>query len=80
LNAPLGELEEVIRSAPGQENAAGPSRTMEEIERESILRALRESHWIVGGPNGASAKLGMKRTTLVSRMEKLGITRPRPRR
>jgi formate hydrogenlyase transcriptional activator len=48
---------------------------MEEIERDSILQALRESNWVVGGPDGAAAKLGLKRTTLASRMEKLGLSR-----
>jgi len=42
-------------------------------EREAILRALRQSNGKVGGPNGAAAKLGMKRTTLQARMRKLGI-------
>jgi formate hydrogenlyase transcriptional activator len=36
---------------------------------------LRESKWVVGGPRGAAAKLGLKRTTLASKMEKLGISR-----
>ncbi|MGE5648023.1 MAG: sigma 54-interacting transcriptional regulator [Acidobacteriota bacterium] len=44
-------------------------------ERERILRALRESNGIVGGPNGAAARLGLKRTTLQSRMRKYGISR-----
>jgi formate hydrogenlyase transcriptional activator len=49
--------------------------TLEAAEREHILRALRETNWIVAGPNGAAARLGMKRTTLQSRMAKLGISR-----
>ncbi len=44
-------------------------------ERERILRALRESHGLVGGPNGAAARLGLKRTTLQSRMRKYQISR-----
>jgi formate hydrogenlyase transcriptional activator len=47
--------------------------TMEAAEREHILRALRETNGVLGGTNGAAAKLGMKRTTLQSRMKKLGI-------
>ena len=47
--------------------------TMEAAEREHIVRALRESNGVLGGPNGAAAKLGMKRTTLQSRMKKLGV-------
>jgi formate hydrogenlyase transcriptional activator len=49
--------------------------TLEQAEREHILKALRESEWIIGGPVGAAAKLGMKRTTLQSKMQKLGISR-----
>ena len=50
--------------------------TLEHAEREHIVRALGETNWVIGGPTGAAAKLGMKRTTLQSRMNKLGITRP----
>jgi formate hydrogenlyase transcriptional activator len=50
--------------------------TLEEAEREHILRALRAAGWKVGGPEGAAARLHMKRTTLHSRMRKLGISRP----
>ena len=50
--------------------------TLEEAEREHILRALGETNWILGGPTGAVLKLGMKRTTLQSKMRKLGIARP----
>ena len=39
------------------------------------MRALRETAWVIGGPAGAAARLGMKRTTLQSRIRKLGITR-----
>lgn len=74
LHPPLGELEQVTHHRPTRSSA--PFRTMEEIERESILHALRESHWVVGGPHGAASKLGLRRTTLASRMEKLGISRP----
>jgi len=69
LRAPLAALEHNRRQRP----AGTQSRTMEDIERESILQALRESNWVVGGPKGAARKLGLKRTTLASRMERLGI-------
>src|SRR6266849_9241522 len=49
--------------------------TLEATEREAILRALRESNWVLGGPHGAATRLGLKRTTLQSRMQKLGIDR-----
>ena len=75
LQAPLKELEEVIRKPKGSVARGSASRTMEEIERESILSALRDAEWVVGGPNGAAARLGLKRTTLASRMERLGISK-----
>ena len=50
--------------------------TLEEAEREQILRVLRETKWVVGGPGGAAARLGLKRTTLQSKMQKLNINRP----
>ena len=50
--------------------------TLESAEREHIVRALGETKWVIGGPTGAASRLGMKRTTLQSRMRKLGITRP----
>ena len=52
--------------------------TLEEMQREHVLRALKASNWVTGGPRGAAAKLGMKRTTLTYRIHKLGIpVRPR---
>jgi formate hydrogenlyase transcriptional activator len=44
-----------------------------------ILRTLEQAGWVVGGPSGAAAKLGLKRTTLLAKMRKLGISRPIPR-
>jgi formate hydrogenlyase transcriptional activator len=52
------------------------STTLKESERTLILRALEVTGWLVGGPYGAAARLGMKRTTLVARMKKHGIFRP----
>ena len=51
--------------------------TLAEAERSHILAALKQTNWVIGGPSGAAARLGMKRTTLLSRMQKLGISRPR---
>jgi len=48
-----------------------------EAEKDHILRALEESKWVLGGPRSMENMLGMKRTTLQSRMQKLGISRPR---
>jgi formate hydrogenlyase transcriptional activator len=53
--------------------------TLEDAEREHIREALRQANWMVGGPSGAAARLGMKRTTLQSKMAKLGIERPAAR-
>ena len=53
-----------------------PLSTLEDAEREHIRRALEQANWLVGGPSGAAAQLGMKRTTLQSKMAKLGIARP----
>jgi transcriptional regulator with GAF, ATPase, and Fis domain len=50
--------------------------TFSDTQRALILRALRGSGWIVGGARGAAARLGLKRTTLISKMKKLGISRP----
>ena len=53
-----------------------PSTTLKESERILILGALEATGWLVGGPYGAAARLGMKRTTLIARMKKHGILRP----
>lgn len=68
--APLAEL----KSAPVATDDA--ATTLEAAERDHILSALRETRWVVGGPGGAAARLGMKRTTLQSKMRKLNISRP----
>ena len=52
----------------------GPE-TLDDAMRTHILDALSATNWVLGGPHGAAARLGMKRTTLASRMEKLGIVR-----
>jgi formate hydrogenlyase transcriptional activator len=52
--------------------------TLEDAERDHILRALEQTGWVIGGTQGAAARLGLKRTSLVSTMRRLGIVRPRP--
>jgi formate hydrogenlyase transcriptional activator len=69
LRVPLAELKVTAGETPGTVT------TLEAAEREHILRALHMSNWVIGGSSGAAAQLGMKRTTLQSRMQKLGITR-----
>jgi formate hydrogenlyase transcriptional activator len=54
-------------------SGAALQQILSETERTQILRALERSNWVIAGPNGAAARLGIKRTTLVSRMQKLGI-------
>ena len=63
-------------SEEGAGVAAPSVSTLEEAERAHILRALQQTRWRIGGPKGAAAALGMKRTTLQARMRKLNIQRP----
>jgi len=70
LQAPLAELRQASREVQRK------ARTLAETERDQIMRALRESQWVLGGPGGAAERLGLKRTTLFYKMRKLGITRP----
>lgn len=69
LRPPLAELKR--SSAVGSLGAI----TLEEAERNHILKTLDHTKWVVAGPNGAAARLGMKRSTLYFRMQKLGISR-----
>jgi transcriptional regulator with GAF, ATPase, and Fis domain len=64
------------RANPTNANLIGQEATFEDSQRALILRALHASGWIVGGPRGAAARLRLKRTTLISKMKKLGISRP----
>ena len=51
--------------------------TLMDSQRALILRTLEATGWVIGGPNGAAARLGLKRTTLIAKMKRLGISRPR---
>ena len=74
LKVPLADLQPTLpRGAAGSSAAIGQLRN---AERELILGALRKSRGVIGGLKGAAADLGLKRTTLQSKMRKLGITRP----
>ena len=76
LRAPLAELlEPEITTGSAQEDAFSPLTTLKDAEREHILRGLAETNWIIAGTKGAAARLGLKRTTLVSKMKRLGISR-----
>jgi formate hydrogenlyase transcriptional activator len=70
-----------LRVAPADLKTAAAAEangavSLEESQREHILAVLRQTNWVIGGPSGAAARLGMKRTTLQSKMRKLGIDRP----
>jgi formate hydrogenlyase transcriptional activator len=69
LQIPLGDLQ------PAATPAQAPV-TLADAEREHIRRVLRETGGVLGGPKGAAARLGMKRSTLQAKMKKLGIPRP----
>ena len=56
--------------------ATTPVTTLKDSERALIQRTLESAGWVIGGPKGAAAKLGLKRTTLIHKMQKLGISRP----
>jgi formate hydrogenlyase transcriptional activator len=81
LNVDVSDLK-FPNAGPPVEKPASPKSTngalhevLEETERQQILKALKESNWVVAGPNGAAANLGMKRSTLQLRIHKLGIAR-----
>jgi formate hydrogenlyase transcriptional activator len=71
LRVPLAE----ILTGPDVGAPSG-GNALEQARREQIVRALRESNWVVGGARGAAARLGLKRTSLAYKMQKLGISRP----
>jgi formate hydrogenlyase transcriptional activator len=70
LRVPLSDLESPMES--------GGDLTLRAAERDHILRALEATNWVLAGPQGAATRLGMKRTTLQSKMRKLGVVK-RPR-
>ena len=69
LSAPLATLKETA------ETESLEAITLEQAERDHIRKILEQTRWVVAGPNGAAARLGMKRSTLYFRMQKLGISR-----
>ena len=68
LNVPMAEL-------AGTHEIADSDGTLESLERQYIIRVLRETNGVIAGPHGAAVRLGMKRTTLQSRILKMGISR-----
>ncbi|HWH79881.1 MAG TPA: sigma 54-interacting transcriptional regulator, partial [Candidatus Binatus sp.] len=81
LEVPSSELKQsppsvpTVMAANGSSGTSDGTATLEVAERDYIVRVLGETNWVIGGPAGAAARLGMKRTTLQSRIRKLGITR-----
>lgn len=72
LRPPLHELRSAVA------NASPKVRTLADAERDVISEALRSTDWVIGGENGAATRLGVKRTTLLYKMRRLGIARPKP--
>jgi formate hydrogenlyase transcriptional activator len=69
LSPRIAELKDLMHAT-----ASAPSQTLSDAERAHIMGILREANWVVGGRDGAAARLGLPRTTLISRMQKLGIS------
>lgn len=72
LRVPMGEM-----VLPEDAPTVATTHTFEDLERQGILDALKASGGAIGGPNGAAARLGLKRTTLHSKMRRLGLERPK---
>ena len=72
LKVPLADL----KSRTGENDRKDGAATLREVERKHILSVLEQTNWVFAGPNGAAARLGIKRPTLQFRMQKLGISRP----
>jgi formate hydrogenlyase transcriptional activator len=81
LSVDVADLKFPKAGSPAEQLASPTSangalqRVLEETERQQILKALAQSNWVVAGPNGAAARLGMNRSTLQVRIRKLGISR-----
>ena len=79
LPNPLALLEPTTASSTKPTTLNSSSGTFSDCTRSLILRTLEETGWMIGGPDGAAARLGLPRTTLISKMKKLGISRPKIR-
>jgi formate hydrogenlyase transcriptional activator len=76
LHSPLDELEQSVETIDSAyQNDDGELRTFDDAAREHIVKALAATNWVLGGPKGAGARLGLRRTTLMAKMQKLGISR-----
>jgi formate hydrogenlyase transcriptional activator len=77
LQPPLAELSQQKKPSSATTASANNTSTLREAEREHIMRTLKDTNWVVGGPTGAAVRLGMKRTTLNSLVKRLGINASR---
>jgi formate hydrogenlyase transcriptional activator len=76
LRPPLAELKQPAGGPDASSiSATSEAVTLKEAECEHIIQALARTNWVIGGPKGAAARLGLQRTTLISKMQKLGISR-----
>jgi formate hydrogenlyase transcriptional activator len=75
LRPALDELRPSSQAAAAGADDKGHQTTLKDMEREHIIQALAATNWVIGGPKGAAARLGLQRTTLIAKMQKLGITR-----
>jgi formate hydrogenlyase transcriptional activator len=76
LQACLDDFQPSLHRTEGAEGDFLDDRaTLKDVEREHIIRALAATNWVLGGPRGAGARLGLPRTTLIAKMQKLGISR-----
>jgi formate hydrogenlyase transcriptional activator len=79
LKVPLDDLKTRVPSAEATNGGSAPEDAgkmrgvLEDVERKQILAALKQANWLVAGPRGAAAVLGMKRSTLQGHMKRLGI-------
>jgi formate hydrogenlyase transcriptional activator len=69
----LAQIKRTLNNAPRE------PASLAAVERNHVVQALRQTNWVVGGPRGAAVLLGLKRTTLVEKMRRLGISRPKER-
>jgi transcriptional regulator with GAF, ATPase, and Fis domain len=77
LSNPLHKKQtEIMTSSLHRHRGFHSSMTLEDSDRALILETLEQAGWIVGGPRGAAVKLRLKRTTLLAKMRRLGISRP----
>jgi len=73
LQPPIAELKVTPAPAAFTPNTTRTSNSLDDAQREHIVQVLREARWVLGGLNGAAARMGIPRTTLIYKMRRLGI-------